>query len=369
MTLLMRTRRLALPAVLTLAAAAVAVPTLSQRWTASDRAQASVLAASCTGVDLGTLGGRYGSAVATSASGDVVGVADDGSGVSHPVVWHNGPPAQLNVGLSNAVPSGINNSGAVVGVGVDATGIPTGWQSAAGRVVRLTVASGMSAFPAAISNSGVIVGAVVDSEHGSDGPGADAPEQAVEWPSAAAAAKVLRPLPGDIGAHAFAVNSAGVVGGVSEGSQFTPVFWDASGAVHALPGMGGGWGAVLDVADNGEAVGGGAAPGGTNQPLRWDTASRVRHTLPPLASARGGLARGVSAAATVGQVDSPVAGGGVRSQAVRWSPQGVPQLLAPLSGQAVSGVSATANAADTTGAAVGYSADSKGGHRPTEWRC
>lgn len=323
---------------------------------------------SCAVLPLPTLGGRYGDAIAAAPNGDVVGIADDAAGVARAVLWRGGKPQLIRTGLAGSVPTGINAHGDVVGNSPngDAT---VGWVWLGHRTVRLRGAGDRTALPAAISDSGIIVGALETSEglpnEGGNVPGAAEAEQAAVWWSPTGRPQWLAPLPGDQGAHAFAVGGAGAIGGVSEGTRFRPVVWDRAGKPHALPGLGGGYGIVRSFGPGGVAVGDAVARDGTDHPVMWDANGRIIDLgLPPgsrSAQASAVLPSGV----VVGTAQMPAPGGGVVMRAVRWPGAGTPQLLGQNRGFGQSVVTGAA----ATQTAVGYRADAKGGRHPAIWRC
>jgi YD repeat-containing protein len=321
--------------------------------------------ASCTSKDLPTLGGRYGNATAAASDGDVVGVASDTAGIAHPVLWRAGKLQRIRTGLAGSVPAGINAHGDVVGSSPDGENT-IGWVWSGQQTVRLRGAGELAALPAAISNSGVIAGALESTEgtpgEGGSKPGTPEDEQAAVWRSPTSPPQMLAPLPGDQGAHAFAVGAHGQIGGVSEGAVFRPVVWDQAGKPHPLPGLGGGYGIVRAFGPGGVAVGDVVAKDGTDHAVMWDAAGRLTDLGLPagsrIAQATGVLPGGV----VVGTAHVPAPGGGVLTQAVRWPTAGHPQLLAGQGPDVVAG-------AAPARAAVGYRADAKGGRHPVMWRC
>jgi uncharacterized membrane protein len=252
--------------------------------TAVSRAEAP--AARCTAVRLRTLGGAYGSSTGTAAR-YVVGVASDASGAQHPVLWRNGVPTRLDTGLVDSVPTSVNATGLVVGTGVDPRrGTPVGWYWQSGKTRLLPALHDRAAVPSAVNGRGVIVGALaeveaVEHEHGEETTTKDQPfalnerahddeaEKAALWTSATAAPRQLAPLTGDDGAHAYAISPAGLAGGVSLGSSFRPVVWDATGRPRALALLGGGWSSVRGFEQDGTPVGEAATADGSLHVVRW----------------------------------------------------------------------------------------------------
>ncbi len=324
--------------------------------------------ASCTVRHLPTLGGPYGNVTAAAANGDIVGIADDASRVPQPILWRTGKPERIRTGLAGSVPTGLNTRGDVVGNSPNGENT-VGWIWSGHRTIRLRGSGELTALPAAISNRGVVVGALESSEglpgEGDNKPGASEDEQAAVWRSRTGPPQLLAPLPGDQGAHAFAVDGHGRIGGVSEGARFRPVMWDLSGRPHPLPGLGGGYGAVRAFGPGGVAVGDAVARDGSDHAVQWDAAGRITDLGLPTGSrtaqANGVLPGGV----VVGTAQMPAPGGGLLTQAVRWLAAGQPQLLAaPEALQ--QNVVAAAGSAQT---AVGYRTDAAGGRHPVMWRC
>ena len=321
-------------------------------------------AARCAGHALPTLGGPYGDAIAAATNGDITGIASNSSGASQAVLWHAGKVRQIPTGLAESVPAGINAHGDVVGNAPNGQDT-VGWEWSGNRTVRLRGIDQLTALPAAISNSGVIVGALETTEgtpdEGNGQAGTAENERAAVWRSSTSAPQILSPLPGDQGAHAYAVGSDGRIGGVSEGSVFRPVVWDQAGKPHELPGLGGGYGIVRAFGPGGIAVGDVVAKDGTDHAVMWDASGRITDLGLPRGS-RTAQATGVlPGGAVVGTAQMPVPGGGVETQAVHWPTAGHPQ---PVTAQQPTAVTDAAPQA-----AVGYRADAKGGRHPMMWRC
>jgi uncharacterized membrane protein len=344
---------------------AVAQPGPASPWVGLASAPA---VASCTSQDLPTLGGAYGNVIAAATNGDLVGIADDTAGISQPVVWRSGKPQQLRTGLASSVPAGVNAHGVVVGNSPNGEDT-LGWVWTGSRTLRLRGAGNLAALPAAVSDAGIIVGALETTEgtpnEGDGQPGTPENEQAAVWRSPTSPPQKLAPLPGDQGAHAYAVGADGQIGGVSEGAVFRPVVWDQARKPHPLPGLGGGYGIVRAFGPGGVAVGDVVAKDGTDHGVMWDAAGRITDLgLPPgsrTAQATGVLPGGV----VVGTAEVPASGGGVLTQAVSWHTAGQPQMLAA-QGRLQSTVVADGAPAQT---AVGYRTDAKGGRHPVMWRC
>ena len=121
--------------------------------------------------------------------------------------------------------------------------MPVGWYWNGKRIRLLPTDPGDAAFPSAIDDAGRVVGAVAADEDHADGNVVDDVERAAYWPSVRSLPRVLGPLAGDEGAHAFAIRGK-KIGGVSSGDTFTPVVWDLAGRPKALRSSGAGAGAV-----------------------------------------------------------------------------------------------------------------------------
>jgi uncharacterized membrane protein len=324
------------------------------------------VAAGCNVQALGTLGGLFGNVVAVNRQGVAVGIADDAKGVAQPVLWRGTAPQRLITGVSRSVPLAVNAAGQVIGTGLaTATGSPAGSAWSRGRATRLKAHEDRVARPEAINDHGVIVGALLPDEGGPAEASAHAGEDdnawAAVWQSPSSEPMVLSPLPGDQGAHAFAVDGRGRAAGISQGAKFTPVIWELSGRPRALPTLGGGYGIVRGLSDTGVAVGDAVRADGADHAVMWDAAGRITDLGLPSgvrsAKAEAILPNGV----IVGTAELPVPGGGWRTQAVQWTAPGALQVLPSAAG-------AAANAGHSTTAA-GYRADGAGGRHPTLWRC
>jgi hypothetical protein len=336
--------------------------------TSARPASAGAPAVSCAVRALPTLGGRYGNVTAAAPNGDIVGIADNSAGVAQAVMWRAGKPHRIRTGLVTSVPTGVNTHGDVVGDSANGEN-SIGWAWSGHRTIRLRGTGKLTALPAAISNRGVVVGALETTEgtptEGDGKPGTSENEQAAVWRSATGAPKMLAPLHGDQGAHAFAVANDGRIGGVSAGARFRPVVWDRAGKPLALPGLGGGYGAVRAFGPAGVAVGDAVARNGADHPVRWTADGRVTDLGLPKGS-RAAQADGVlPGGVVVGTAQLPGPGGGTVTQAVRWTAAGRPQLLSPPAGPRQAMVAGAASAHT----AVGYRIDPKGGRHPVKWRC
>lgn len=359
-------RRVAVAGVLLAAASALALLGSRAEGLPSGGSQPRAATAPCSPVDLGTLGGGQGNAVAVSSNGLVTGWAEDASGTPQPVLWKSGRATRINTGLVNVSPTAINSRGEVVGTGVEAADRKeVGWHWVGGRMTRLRAPAGKIPVPAAINDSGRIAGALASDDDGGAEPTAgEAPEQAATWASSTSPARVLPALPGDVGAHVYGLNKNGTMVGNSQGpDHFTPTVWDVGGRVTALPALGGKWGVARVVDDAGVAVGAAAAGTGDQQAMIWDASHRGQARGRPGGRAvqANGLARGIA----VGQTEVREAGDLLRTQAVRWDASGNAAVLRPLSGHPGAGV----NAASRAGLVVGFSSDERGARRPTLWTC
>jgi uncharacterized membrane protein len=326
----------------------------------------AVAAAPCTATALATLGGAQGNAVAVSSNGLVTGYAEDSRGTPQPVLWQAGKLTRIATGLVNVSPTGVNSRGEVVGRGVESSTLEeVGWQWFGGRTSLLKAPAGTVAVPSAISNSGLIVGALASDDDGAANPtSGEAPERAATWASASAAAKLLPVLPGDVGAHAYAVNKNGVVVGNSQAEDhFTPVVWDASGHVTALPAIAGGWGIARGIDDSGVVVGDAAPASGDPEALTWD----LRHHQKRLGTAHGRATqgKGLVHGRAVGQTEVRGADGVDRPQALLWDDTGNAAPLPPLPGDSAAGV----NAAADGGLVAGFSSNARAMRRPMTWTC
>jgi uncharacterized membrane protein len=324
------------------------------------------LAASCQLQALGTLGGLFGNATAVNRQGVAVGIADDARGAAQPVIWLETTPRRLATGLAGSVPRAVNAAAQVVGTGIDrAAGSPAGWAWSHGRVTRLRVVEDRVASPEAINDRGVIVGVLAPDEGGpaearSKTPGENENEWAGRWASASSRPEVLSPLPGDQGAHAFAVDGAGRAGGVSQGASFTPVVWEASGKARALATLGGGYGVVRGFGGDGVAVGDAVRADGADHPVMWDAAGRITDLgLPP--GARSAKAEAILPNGVIVGTAELVVGSGTRTEAIQWTAPNAARLLPSAAG-------AAANAGGST-TVVGHRADGAGGRHPARWRC
>jgi len=307
--------------------------------------------------------------VAAGRNAVYVGIADDAQGVSQPVMWRGGRVQRLRLDLEAAMPSAVNRQGVVVGTGYDpARQTLVGWWWAAGRAGELAVPPGDIAQPAAIDDAGHVVGSLVADDEHADGPGADEDARAAYWSSLDVLPSELPALPGDSAAEAFAIAPDGTVGGVSLGSGGSPVWWRPGGQAHRLEGLGGPYGVVLGFDGLSQPVGQSSVPGGTRAVI-WGKSG-----APTELGARLGLQSEAVAGAgntVVGSGPAVLPGATTRVQGILWSARST-HVMPPLSGDGFHGVEGSANAVTTFRDApvvVGFSADSSGLRRPTEWRC
>jgi hypothetical protein len=194
------------------AVTAVGAPALASAGAlAASSGPSAAPAAPCVGQALPTLGGPYGTAIAAATNGDVVGIASNSSGATQAVLWHAGKLQQIRTGLAESVPAGINSHGDVVGSAPNGENT-VGWAWSGNRTVRLRGTGNLTALPVAISNSGVIAGALETSEGTpSEGDASRGRQKKSRQPCGGRRPvhPDPRPLPGDQGAHAYAVGATG----------------------------------------------------------------------------------------------------------------------------------------------------------------
>ena len=331
---------------------------------------------SCITGRLASLGGGHGNATAVSSTGVAVGIADDASLRSHPVVWSNGTVTRIPTTLVGAVPVAVNKHGLVVGTAFDTKSrLPVGWYWNGKLVQLLPTDPGDTAFPSAIDDAGRVVGAVASDEDHADGNMVDDVERAVYWPSVHSLPRVLGPLPGDEGAHAFAIHG-NKIGGVSSGDTFTPVVWDLAGRPKALQSSGRGTGAVQTFTTAGRPAGEAVLPGLGLRAVQWDRARRP-HVLPGVAAGAESTVTSAAAGLLTGTRRERSEGVGGRQTALVWQGKRTRVLsplvsLRPARGPALRGVGAVGAAASSTTKGtviVGYSTSADGSRFPTAWRC
>jgi uncharacterized membrane protein len=331
---------------------------------------------SCVTSRLATLGGGHGNAIAVSSTGVAVGIADDAALRSHPVLWQDGRVTRIRTTLVGAVPVAVNKDGVVVGTAFDPhSEMPVGWYWNGKRVRLLPTDPGDAAFPSAIDDGGRVVGAVASDEDHADGNVVDDVERAAYWPSVHTLPRVLGPLAGDEGAHAYAIRG-NKIGGVSSGDTFTPVVWDLAGRPKALRSSGAGAGVVQTFTSAGLPAGEAVLPGLGLRAVRWDRARRA-HVLPGIAAGAESTVTSAAPGLLTGTRRDRSAGPGGRQTALVWrgdraSVLSPLQSLRPARGPVQRGVGAVGAAASATakGAViVGYSTSAEGTRFPTAWRC
>ena len=331
---------------------------------------------SCVTSRLASLGGGHGNATAVSTTGDAVGIADDEALRSHPVLWRNGRLTRIRTTLLGAVPVAVNSHGIVVGTAFDPRSqLPVGWYWNGQRIRLLPTEAGDVAFPSAIDDAGHVVGDVGSDEDHADGNVVDDVERAAYWPSVHSLPRVLGPLAGDEGAHAFAIHG-NQIGGVSSGATFTPVVWDLSGRPDALRSDGGRAGGVHAFTSAGLPAGEEVLPGLGLRAVRWDRTGQP-HVLPGVDSNAESTVTGSAADLLTGTRRARSLGSGGRQTALVWRGQQtlvlLPlQTLRPARGPALPGVGAVGAAASETAkdtVIVGYSTSADGARFPTAWRC
>jgi hypothetical protein len=331
---------------------------------------------SCVTSRLASLGGGPGNATAVSSTGVAVGIADDAALHSYPVVWRNGSVARIRTTLIGAVPVAVNRYGTVVGTAFDPRSqLPVGWYWNGKAVRLLPTDPGDAAFPSAIDDVGRVVGAVAADEDHADGNVVDDVERAAYWPSVRSHPRVLGPLAGDEGAHAFAIHGK-TIGGVSSGDTFTPVVWDLTGRPTSLHSSGSGAGVVQTFTTAGLPAGEAVLPGMGLRAVRWDGARRA-HVLPGVGAAAESTVTSAAADLLTGTLRARSAGPGGRQTGLVWRgtrAHVLPPLqpLRPARGPTLRGVGAVGAAASATakGAViVGYSTSADGTRFPTAWRC
>jgi uncharacterized membrane protein len=331
---------------------------------------------SCVTSRLASLGGGHGNATAVSSAGVAVGIADNAALRSHPVLWRNGRVTRIRTKLVGAVPVAVNKRGVVVGTAFDPRSqLPVGWYWNGERVRLLRTDPGDAAFPSAIDDVGRVVGAVASDEDHADGNVVDDVERAAYWPSVFSLPRVLGPLAGDEGAHAFAIRGQ-KIGGVSSGDTFTPVVWDLAGRPKALRSNADGAGAVHTFTTAGRPAGEAVLPGLGLRAVWWDRTGRP-HVLPGVAAGAESTVTGAAADLLTGTRRERSAGPGGRQTALVWRASLALtlqplQTMRPARGPLLRGVGAVATAASATTkgtVVVGYSTSADGSRFPTSWRC
>jgi hypothetical protein len=311
-----------------------------------------------------------------SSTGVAVGVADNAALRWYPVLWRDGTVTRIRTRLVGAVPVAVNKHGVVVGTAFDPRSqLPVGWYWNGQRVSLLPTDPGDAAFPSAIDDLGRVVGAVASDEDHADGNVVDDVERAAYWPSVFSLPRVLGPLAGDEGAHAFTIRGQ-TIGGVSSGETFTPVVWDRAGRPKALRSSGDGAGAVHTFTTDGLPAGEAVLPGLGLRAVRWDR-NRQPHVLPGAGAGAESTITSAAGNLLTGARRERSAGPGGRQTALVWRANGASilqplQPLRPAHGPALRGVGAVSAAASETTRGtliVGYSTSMNGSRFPTAWRC
>lgn len=322
-------------------------------------APASVREAPCVGEALPTLAGGEGIVVGAAGRGLLAGMASDAAGVSWPVLWRHGRLVRLSTGLDPVTTADVNREGLVVGSGYDVrTDTSVAWAWLAGTTHVLPMPAGSSAVAEDVDDSGRIVGSI---EIGED-------EQAAVWGAFDQRPRLLRPLPGDQGSHAFSIAPDGTVGGVSLGDGGTPVVWRSGGMATAL-GSTSTQGAVLGFDDESRPAGTSYLADGRARATVWSDPESTTRLAAPRAPGEDAVVGGAGrllVGTTGGQ------GAGTRPLGTVWENGSRAGVLAPVDGPGFRGLASSAAA--VTGSAekpvvVGYSADDVGRRVPTLWRC
>ena len=115
--------------------------------------------------DIGTLGGTYSYAQATSDSGDVVGQSDtSGNAATHAFLWNaaSGMHDLGTLGGSYSQAIAVNNHGEVIGHSQRADGSYGGfyWSAATGMVDLGTIGDGQYVYPSYINDNGQVTGQI-----------------------------------------------------------------------------------------------------------------------------------------------------------------------------------------------------------------
>ena len=124
-------------------------------------------------VDLGSLGGGFGEAVAVSDSGVVVGYSYTAGEISysHPFVWtQEGGMTDLAPLATGGIATAVNDDGVVVGYGTDGSGMTRAFVwSLEGGLVELNPVDGRDSFASGVSADGLVVGSTFTADGGLQG--------------------------------------------------------------------------------------------------------------------------------------------------------------------------------------------------------
>ena len=298
-------------------------------------------------IDLGIApGGTFSLVTGLNDRGQVTGYGDTADG-SAAFVWRAGVRTELpSPGIGQARTAGINAAGTVIGSDVDAaSGQPRGFLWRDGRFTDLGPLQ-----PALINDAGVVVGTV---------PAADGADRVVRWqrgvrtdlgplgvpgsgrpyladlnrrgdlaayastgtgyrayvrPAGATGWRPLPGLPGATDVRVSALTERGVAVGTSDTGPGTPqraVRW-TGGAAYALPTLGGGTSAAVDVNDRGDVSGFSVTPAGEAHAVAWR-----RGVLVDLGPA--GADSGAGAINQAGQLIGSAATPDERVRGLRWT--------------------------------------------------
>jgi len=202
--------------------------------------------------DLGTLGGRIGSATAINASGRAVGTAETAAHFEHAVIYPGGGAPNIDLGTlggNSSVANSINSQGYVVGnADTNADGTPHAFLSGGGRMIDLGLfPKGHTSSANGINDLGQIVGSadIVDANH---------------TRAFFISGGVLHDIGGfgpDQGSSAQAINNAGqIVGGQDLPSGDTHAYlFSAAGPVRDLGTLGGRHSLATAINNRGQIVG------------------------------------------------------------------------------------------------------------------
>lgn len=203
--------------------------------------------------DLGTFGGHFVKALDVNDSGQIVGSAIDGAGVTHAVLWQNGSWSYISD--SRFYPVSINNAGQIAGSYGSQAVV---WQDGAFQVLP-SVSGEYRSSAAAVNGSGQVVGTI----WGYD-PSAGSWSRACLWDNGSV--RFLELLPGATSCNPTVINNSGQVAGsitLADG-KIHGFLWQ-NGAMQDLGYMGGLGLTVTGINASGSVVGYGATPGNTTE--------------------------------------------------------------------------------------------------------